>query len=862
MDEDFIAPSRPPRTWWWWTGRALLVLLALILLFHRPIIFRIGRHFVDRYAATANLRVDCTLEGSIFTSLAVRNLHVSPTGPTIVESIDADYLRADYSLWDWMSRGRTELLKNVEVHNARVVLDPAKASLKPKVPRPDERLRVFPVFPERLQIADANVLVRSAADKPAFVLEHFELELDPKNPGTLKAATLQLPTADAWRNISAKTSYTNKNLVVSGVVLDQENQIRLFALDASHIAARSLEVVLDASLAGGTIAGSIALKETPQSVNVKLRLVAENVSLGTLRGYIGDPQNFPGGDAKRLSVEGDGTLDAPRTWTGAVQADIADLREEALFFEHVSLAATARNGIATIESGEATNGADKISFKGTAQLPAHIRDFGRADANFELAGSLPDLQSLTANFPQPLTGAVTVTGTATIKDAVLGADLGFSGGPITYGSGSAALVSGTVKATKQMPPADTRKVYYADLQSRIHIEMTDVRSGENVFDSATADIVSDGANVKIERFVALRKENTFTATGTYVLPEDLAQLRMQPGTVTVSLGAIELGDYWAEDSPNRITGPLQFSGEVTMTNGKANGQLSVYGSGVKFRNLTIPEVSAETVITDNVVYLNDFTARLNERDFVGGRGVFSLDKPYRYQGRLTANVADLARFKPLLAAFGNNNEIAGSLVVDWEGSGEAAEFKNSGKLNLALEKGRYANLQALRAKIDADYSPEGLNVPTIFFASDKMSFQANLTAKGETLEVSKIQIDQGQAKYASGYLSLPFVWKNLGTDRPLFLAEGKVFANFQSENLDLKKLFADIGAPPLGTGLISVKLDAQGTLEAVQGRMDVQMKDLHSADYPKLEPATFDLVAQLQNNQLAFNGRLQQTKIQ
>ena len=54
----------------------------------------------------------------------------------------------------------------------------------------------------------------------------------------------------------------------------------------------------------------------------------------------------------------------------------------------------------------------------------------------------------------------------------------------------------------------------------------------------------------------------------------------------------------------------------------------------------------------------------------------------------------------LLAAFGNNNEIAGSLVVDWEGSGEAAEFKNSGKLNLALEKGRYANLQALRAKID------------------------------------------------------------------------------------------------------------------------------------------------------------------
>lgn len=862
MDELAIGSNKRPRTWWWWTARALLVLVALVLIFHRPIIFGIGRHYLNHYAAIGHLKVDCAFEGSIFTSIGVRNLHVSPTGPTIVESIDVDYVRAEYSLWDWLRRGPTELLKKVEIRNSRVVLDPEKASVKPKVPEPDEHLKLFPIFPEALRISDASIFVRSTTEKPDLVLEHFDLELDPKNPGVLRAATLQLPGADAWRNIAAKTSYTNKNLVLSGIVLDEGNQIRLLAFDASHISGRRLEVVLDTSFAGGTVAGSLSLQETAESIAMKLRLVVENVSLGTLRGYIGKPPEFLGGDAKRLFVECSGTLDAPRTWTGNLQAEIADLRQDSLFFDRVFLAANASNGIATIENGEATNGVNKIAFKGTAQLPAHIREFGRADANFELTGSLPDLQSLTANFPQPLTGAVTVSGTAMIKDATLGADLAFSGGPITYATGSAAQLSGTLKATKQMPPTDTRKVYYADLKATIHAEMNEVRSGENIFDSATADIVVDGPNVTIERFAAVRKENIFTATGTYLLPEDLAELRNQPASVTLSLGAIELGDYWPEDSPNRVTGPLQFSGEVTVTNGRANGQLSVYGSNLKYRNLTIPEVSAQTIISDNVVYLNDFTAKLNERDFVGGYGVFSLDKPYRYQGQLTANVADLARFKPLLVAFGNNNEIAGSLVVDWEGSGEAADFKNSGKLKLTLEKGRFANLQALKANIDADYSPEGLNVPTIFFGSDKMSFQASLTAKGETLEVSKIQVDQGQSKYATGYVSLPFVWGNLGTDRPLFVSDGKVLANFQSENLDLKKLFADIGAPPLGTGLISVKLDATGTLEAVQGRVDVQMKDLHSADYPKLEPATFDLVAELQNNQLAFNGRLQQAKIQ
>jgi hypothetical protein len=855
-------PGKRPRPWRRRIGYALLVLLGLVVIFHRPILFRIGRHYLDHYAALGNLKVDCALEGSIFTSLAVRSLHVTPTGPTVVESIDVDYIRVEYSLWDWIWRGPTELLKNVEVKNSRVVLDPEKASIKPKVPRPDERLKLFPIFPDSLRISDANVLVRSTSEKPDFVLEHFDLELNPQHPGVLRASALQLTGADAWRNISAKTSYTNKNLVLSGIVLDEGNQIRLLAFDASHISARRLELVVDASLAGGTVAGSLGLAETVESIDMKLRMVAENVSLGTLRGYIGKPPEFLGGDAKRLFVECKGTLDAPQTWVGNVQAEIAGLRQDNLYFDQVLLAATARDGVATIESGKAINGPNKIGFKGTAQLPAHIRDFGRADASFELTGSLPDLQSLTANFSEPASGAVTVTGTATIKEATLGADLAFSGGPITYGTGSAALVSGTVKATKRMPPADTRKVYYADLQARIHAELSDVRSGENIFDSATADIVCDGPNVRIERFAAVRKENIFTATGTYLLPENLAELRNQPATITLSLGAIELGDYWPQGSPNRITGPLQFSGEVNITNGRANGQLSVYGSELKYRNLTVPEVSAQTVIADNVVYLNDFTAKLNERDFVGGHGVFSLDKPNRYQGQLTANVADLARFKPLLEAFGNHNQIGGSLVVDWQGSGEVVEFKNSGTLKLKLEKGRYANLQALQANIDADYSPEGLDVPTIFLGSDKMDFQAILTAKGETLEISKIQIDQGQAKYAAGYVSLPFVWKNIGGDRPLFPSEGKVVATIQSENLDLKKLFQDIGAPPLVTGLINVKLDAQGTLADVTGRLDVQMRELHSAEYPKLEPATFDLTAVLQNNHLAFSGRLQQTKIQ
>jgi autotransporter translocation and assembly factor TamB len=837
-------------------------LLAVILIFHRPIIFGVGRSVANRYAARANLKIDCALGGTIFTGLVVRNLHVVPIGPAIVESIDVDYIRADYSLLDLWRRGATEVLKDAEIRTARVVLNPAKASLKPKVPRPDERITLFPVFPDRVRLSDINVLVRSTTHEQDFVLEHFEINLDPDKSGELRIAKLQLPNAPAWTSISGRTSYAHKNLVLGDLVLDDENRIRLLAFDASHIRSRSIEVVLDASLAHGTVAGSAALSETGSSLNTKLRLVAENVSLDTLRGYIGRPAGFLTGDVERLALECSGVIDAPRTWKGTLDAQIKNVSQENISFDRCAANVTMHDGVATLVTGEAIKGENKIQLKGSAELPERIHSFGQSPATFEVTGLLPDLQSITAGFPQPLTGAASVNGRAEIKDAVLRADLRFGGGPIGCGNGEVAQVTGTLTASKKMPPTNVSKAYYADLRSEIHLDMTDLHSGEYLMDSVHADVKIEDAAVTVERVVAVRKQNNIAATGEYRLPADFAQARSQPARFEVSLAAPDVSDYWADESPNKVTGPLQINGELTLREGKAQGQGSIYGSNLRCRNLIIPQLSAQATVWNNVAYLNDFTANLNEQDYMGGNGILSLDKPYRYSGEVRANVADLSRLKPLLVAAGNNNEIAGSLLIDWQGSGEAAEFKNSGKLKLTLEKGRYANLQALQANIGATYSPEGLDVPTMFVGSDKIYFQAVLTAKDSTLEISKIQIDQGKAKYASGYVSLPFVWKNIGSGKPLFTADGQVLVTFQSENLDLKKLSDDLGTPPRATGLINVKLDAKGTLAQLGGRLDVQMSDLHSSDYPNLEPATFDLVAELQNNQLGLNGKLQQTKIQ
>jgi hypothetical protein len=381
-------------------------------------------------------------------------------------------------------------------------------------------------------------------------------------------------------------------------------------------------------------------------------------------------------------------------------------------------------------------------------------------------------------------------------------------------------------------------------------------------DAVQGSLRSTDDLVTFEHLLVTRKQNQFAVSGEYRLPKDLRDAVMQPAKIDMSLNAIELGDYWKPDSPNRITGPLQINGRVEWNNGVGNGQVSIYGSNLRVRGLVFRQLSAQYSIVNSTVYLNDFSASLNEHDYVSANAIVNLRPPYRYSGKIYANIADLATLKPLLRSSGNQNDIAGSFFLNWEGSGEAQTFKNSGKLKLALEKGRYGNLQSLQANVDASYSPEGLDIPIIFFGSDKMDFQAVAQAKGNTLEVSKIQVDQGQAKYAAGYLSLPFIWKNVGTGQRIFPSQGKVNVTFQSENLDLKKLFEDFGVKAPASGSVNVKVDAQGTLADLQARFDLQMRDLRAEKFPDFEPASFDLGARVEKGQLAVAGKLQQTKIQ
>ena len=291
-----------------------------------------------------------------------------------------------------------------------------------------------------------------------------------------------------------------------------------------------------------------------------------------------------------------------------------------------------------------------------------------------------------------------------------------------------------------------------------------------------------------------------------------------------------------------------------------SGQINLSGQEIAAQKLVVKQLSLQTAIANNVVYLNDLTATLNDKDYINAHGTVKLEKPFAYTGAATANLADLSTFEPLLGwrcgrggpgsatpatDRGREEDAARRFVsLELEGAGRGRHFQEQRRPQPQTGKRPLRRFAKSAGQRRGALHAAGIEGPDRLSRRATSSiFQAILQAKDSTLEISKIQIDQGTAKYASAYASLPFTWSNLGSERPLFPPNGKVAINLQTENLDLAKLFKDLGKEPPVAGQLSVKLDAQGPLDQLVANLDLQLQSLRADAVKQLEPATINFGA-------------------
>jgi autotransporter translocation and assembly factor TamB len=857
----------------------LAVCVALLIIFHRPILLAIGRKVVLRYAAKENLKADFRVEGNPFGSVTIRNFHAFAVGPSKYETIDIDYLYLDYSLLGYARHGLPRLFNDVEARSVNIVLNPSKAPLRPRPPHPQLKLPRF--FPERLRATDLTFIVRNQPYD--FVVGHADLDLNPRSPGELRIETLQLPSGDTWSRSSGQTSYTNKNLILRDLNLSGQEQLHLLNVNASQIDANALSIVLKCTVGGGQISASAELTETKTSLDAKVHVAADKVAAEALNKFVVFPENYLSGEIDRLALEGSGTVDAPRTWNGTLSLQLTDVHRDPINFDRGVVEISAEQGRGILRSADIVQDVNEFHFRGGIELPATIEDFGRTPTNLEISGTAPDLKRLTAGTAVGLTGSAEFTGKIDVVNATVEANLGVSAEAVGFQDGIIDKLNSRLRASKRVVRGDSKRPWFADLRTAMNFDLTGIRYRDYILDSAEGSLNSSDDILGLDQLNLRRKQNELTVHGRYLLPAEVGKFSSQPAEAEVALNAPDAGDFWVADSPSRLSGSLQSQAQILWKQETANGAMWLYGSNLRMRDLVSRQVSTQCAISNNVVYLNDLSATLNDTDFVNATGTINLRRPYHYSGKISANVANLSTLQPLLRASGNQNALAGTVRLNWEGTGDARTFKNSGKLNMALDKGRYGNLQSVRSNVDASYSPDSLDVPIIFFATSGMDFRAIARTKGDTLEIDKVELNQAGAaprreagrgalgeralpqsrtKFAYGYVSIPFLWKNLGTNAPVIPSSGKVSATFQSQDLDLKKLFADLGIKAMTSGFMNARLDADGTIADLKARLDIQVRDLRNELWPKMEAATFELSAQAAQDRLTFSGKLQQARIQ
>ena len=209
---------------------ALAIFCGLVLIFHRPLLLGLGHRVALHFAAKENLKLEFRLEGSVFTNLTIRNLHAIPTGPSDIESIDVDLARVDYGLFSLLRHGVASALKNADVRSARIVLNPGKKRLEPSPPNPKKKLKLPPLFAERVHIADATIVVRNRPHD--FVAEHVDVDLDPRRVGEIKVQKLQLVGGQTWSDLAAQATYAGRNLMVGNVKVGGEEWFRVINVNA------------------------------------------------------------------------------------------------------------------------------------------------------------------------------------------------------------------------------------------------------------------------------------------------------------------------------------------------------------------------------------------------------------------------------------------------------------------------------------------------------------------------------------------------------------------------------------------------------------------------------------------------------
>ena len=135
----------------------------------------------------------------------------------------------------------------------------------------------------------------------------------------------------------------------------------------------------------------------------------------------------------------------------------------------------------------------------------------------------------------------------------------------------------------------------------MEIGLTDIRYRDYVVDSVNGSLSGLDDVLGLDGLNLRRNQNELSVRGRYWFPADLGKAFSQPAELEVTFNAPEVGDFWAVDSPNKVSGPLQMTAQIEWKQEVANGNVSISGSNLRIRDLVFRQLSTQCSVSNNVI---------------------------------------------------------------------------------------------------------------------------------------------------------------------------------------------------------------------------------------------------------------------
>lgn len=864
--EEKPAPPKKKRSfvrrWLRRIGLTLLILLGVLVLFHRPIFFEGTRYFVLRAAKQQKLDIKYDMSGSIFTTLSVTNLKATPTESGPIQRLEIGTINLQYSLWDLARKGLPAFLRLMELKNVYVELTPGEPPPPAKDAQP-QHFKFPALFPKVLNIANVNFV--SHAPTGDTVLEGLFFSLLPDKPGVLKVKTLDIPGVRKWEGISAATTFSERNLKLTDLVIGPEIALKIFNLDASKLDENKLGVALEGAFFGAQTKLALRVEDLNATNEINATLECDGLVFERVTEYL--HLNVPvRGTLTKVGLVFNGRPETPDSWVGKLYTAMDDLKYGQQTIGKVNLQAELKDKKATVSLGDQLDDKNAIAVTVEAMLPEKLAGFAETAASGKLVVTAPDLTLATLSLPQPVDGSATVEASFSLKDSVAVVDATIKA-PEVAAAGAVIKDAGfTVHVEKEMK-GDPNSPVFQGVTTKVEGGVGSVKFQDYVTDAIGLIVSTKGAEVKVEQLSLKKAANDMLLSANYTLPEDMQSFTKQPLTVELALNAPDLQAFVAPGSDVNLKGTLKVTGKARAQDGVYNADLAITGRDIEAAGLTVRTVDGVLNVADNRAKISQLDVVMNDKNTIHSEADVQLAEPFAYTGKVDVKLDDLAFFQPLLPKDPKTKkspELGGALRITWQGTGDAAALKHNGAATIDLTKAQYGDQKDLMVHVAADYTPDYINVPDVRAVVGTLgSTELSMFWKDKRLAISRLAVRQQKLTMLEGSASVPLDLGQYQKPELILPEDQPIEAALRTVNLDLGTLFRQLGQPkPPVMGTVNFTFSATGTLDTLVADANLNATRLRSPEAAKVDPADVSLNLRLRDDRLALDGSVRQRLIQ